>query len=321
MMANAGTDNRNSVQDKPRRFAVVHLDVFTSRPLEGNQLAVFTDARGLSDDEMQALAKEMNLSETTFILPGDAEAEKQKAVRVRIFTVREELEFAGHPTLGTAAVIREQMASQGRAITEVALMLRIGPIPVTFSADAQKRTFGEMRQSDPEFGPVHPPDEVALTTGLAITDIDPNLPIQTVSTGLPFIIVPLRCADALRYLHRSFTFSTAEPYLTKSGGRNFYFVTRDTAALDGDAKRARLEARSIFYNGEDPATGSAAGCCAAWMVRHGIAKSEEPVMIAQGLRIRRPSYLHVRARLDRTNVKDVRVGGNTVEVLRGEVCI
>src|SRR5512142_860763 len=123
-----------------RRFAFVWMDVFTSKPLEGNQLAVFTDARGLSDAEMQALAKEMNLSETTFILPGDPEVEARDGVRVRIFTVNEELDFAGHPTLGTASVIRDRMfAAEGADLkrpAEVALALRVGRIPVTFSSGA-----------------------------------------------------------------------------------------------------------------------------------------------------------------------------------------
>jgi trans-2,3-dihydro-3-hydroxyanthranilate isomerase len=306
-----------------RRFAFIHLDVFTSRALEGNQLAVFTDARGLSDAEMQALAKEMNLSETTFIVPGDPQVEARDGVRVRIFTVEEELDFAGHPTLGTASVIRDRMfAAEGgdmKRPAEVTLALRVGRIPVSFSTDAQARIFGEMRQRDPEFGPVRPREEVARATGLKLDDIDPNLPIQTVSTGLPFTMVPLARSETLRNLQ--FSYATAEPYLTQSGGRFFYFVTRDTAALGGEAKGARLEARMIFYNGEDPATGSAAGCCASWMVRHGVAKSEEQVLIAQGLRIHRPSYLHVRARLAGETGTDVRVGGNTVEVMRGEVIL
>jgi trans-2,3-dihydro-3-hydroxyanthranilate isomerase len=302
-----------------RRFAFVQLDVFTANPLQGNQLAVLTDARGLSDQEMQALAKEMNLSETTFILPGDPAVEARDGVRVRIFTVEEELDFAGHPTLGTAAVIRKQLADKGAAASEVGLALRVGRIPVSFSQGANGHIFGEMRQRDPEFGPVRPREEVERATGLKLDDIDPNLPIQTVSTGLPFTMVPLARSETLRNLQ--FSYATAEPYLTQSGGRFFYFVTRDTAALGGEAKGARLEARMIFYNGEDPATGSAAGCCASWMVRHGVAKSEEQVLIAQGLRIHRPSYLHVRARLAGEKVTDVRVGGNTVEVMRGEVIL
>src|SRR5215467_12627840 len=115
-----------------RRFPYVVVDVFTARPLEGNALAVFTNARGLSDPEMQAIAKETNLSETTFILPDDPAAEERDGVRVRIFTVQEELNFAGHPTLGTAAVVRDMLAKSGAAPAEVALALRVGRIPVSF---------------------------------------------------------------------------------------------------------------------------------------------------------------------------------------------
>ncbi|PYX88800.1 MAG: PhzF family phenazine biosynthesis protein, partial [Acidobacteria bacterium] len=111
-----------------RRFPFVTLDVFTQRPLEGNQLAVFTDGRGLSDAEMQGLARETNLSETTFIIPRDAEIERQNGVKVRIFTVAEELPFAGHPTLGTATLLHRQ-----RGDKEVNLDLRVGKVPVRFS--------------------------------------------------------------------------------------------------------------------------------------------------------------------------------------------
>src|SRR5438067_11987273 len=148
-----------------REFHCVLMDVFTSRPLEGNQLAVFTDARGLSDGEMQALARETNLAETTFILPRDAEAERKSGVKVRIFTVQEELPFAGHPTLGTATVIRGNSN-----VESVALDLNMGRIPVRFSV-RDGLTFGQMTQRDPQFGQVHNREEVARATGLALDDI------------------------------------------------------------------------------------------------------------------------------------------------------
>src|SRR5438552_17787044 len=143
-----------------RKYSFVQLDVFSSRPLEGNPLAVFTDGRGLSDDEMQALAREMNLSETTFILPREPEVEAKKGKRVRIFTVEEELPFAGHPTLGTALYLYSTAAS---AAEEIALDLNVGKIGLRFSTDSNNRSdrvagdvFGEMRQRDPEFGPTLP---------------------------------------------------------------------------------------------------------------------------------------------------------------------
>src|ERR1700731_1509808 len=133
-----------------RRFPFVQLDVFTSRPLEGNSLAVFSDGRGLGDDEMQALAREMNLSETTFILPRESSLERERGVRVRIFTVQEELPFAGHPTLGTAFQLRGESGAK-----EVSLDLNVGKVPVRFEETNGQAPFGEIRQVDPVFGERH----------------------------------------------------------------------------------------------------------------------------------------------------------------------
>src|SRR5271154_1526348 len=133
-----------------RRFLFVQLDVFTSQPFEGNSLAVFLDGRGLSDQEMQLIAKEMNLSETTFILPREPSIERERGVRVRIFTVQEELPFAGHPTLGTAFQLRGSTGAR-----ELALDLNVGKVPVQFEEKPGQPTFGEMTQVNPEFGPRH----------------------------------------------------------------------------------------------------------------------------------------------------------------------
>ena len=288
---------------EPRKFPFVQVDVFTSKPLEGNQLAVFTDARGLSDAEMQALAREMNLSETTYILPGGSEP----GVRVRIFTVSEELPFAGHPTLGTGFVLRGNTGAP-----EVRLHLNVGTVPVRFEESSGQPVFGEMTQMDPTFGPIHDREAVVRAAGLRDGDIDPSLPIQTVSTGVPFTVVPLRGLEIARQLHVDLK-ASAE-YLERAGGKFFYFVTRETVD-----KSARLHARMLFYNGEDPATGSAAGCTAAWMVKHGVAKADERVLIEQGMEMLRPSRIFVRASRQDDRVVNVRVGGNVVEILRGEV--
>lgn len=290
---------------KQRRFAFVKVDVFSARALEGNQLAVFLDARGLRDSEMQALAREMNLAETTFVLPRPRSVETKRGVKVRIFTVQEELEFAGHPTLGTAFVLRK--ANQ----PEVALDLKVGRIPVRFE-EVGGKLFGEMLQRDPVMGSFHDKRAVALAAGLEPGDIDPELPIQTVSTGLPFAIVPLRSLEAIRNLNPSW--KRMAEYVEPTDAKFLYFVTRE--AVD---PKARLHARMIFYNGEDPATGSAAGCCAAWMVAHGVARSDERVLIEQGLEIRRPSRIFVRASRTGNGIVNVRVGGNVVELMRGEV--
>jgi len=292
---------------KERRFPFVQVDVFTARPLEGNSLAVFFDGRGLSDDEMQALAREMNLSETTFILPRESSVERERGVRVRIFTVQEELPFAGHPTLGTAFQLRGSTGAH-----EVALELTVGKVPVRFEEQAGQPVFGEMTQIDPKFGERHDREAVVRASGLRDGDVDPSLPIQTISTGVPFTVVPIRGLEIMRNLHVDLK-SSAE-YLERSGGKFFYFVTRET-----EDPAARLHARMMFYNGEDPATGSAAGCASAWMVAHGVAQPDERVLIEQGLEMKRPSRIFVSASRRDNRVVNVRVGGNVVEVLRGEV--
>jgi trans-2,3-dihydro-3-hydroxyanthranilate isomerase len=291
----------------PIRLPFVQLDVFASRPLEGNPLAVFPDARVLTSDQMQAVAREMNLSETTFILP-DTNAAPSDPVRVRIFTIEEELPFAGHPTLGTAAAIRGQSGAH-----EVRLRLDVGIIPVSFLDDAEG-AFGEMKQRDPEFGATHDREQVATATGLSLDDVADDVPIQTVSTGLAFTIVPVRKLDTLRKLRLDWT--RASEYLRRSDGHFFYFVCRET-----ENPSARLHARMIFYNGEDPATGSAAGCCVSWAVAQGIVQSGEHVVIEQGSECRHPSQLFVRADSDGDRIVNVRVGGYAVEVVRGELLL
>src|SRR5213079_756769 len=147
-----------------RTYEFIQLDVFTQTPLSGNPLAIFPDARGLSDSEMQALAREMNLSETTFIMPRDAATEAREGRKVRIFTIEEELPFAGHPTLGTALYLHSTLARQA---DHVVLHLNIGKVPVRFAPDSQSaiidqidgKIFGEM-QPDPEFGPTLPPHDI-----------------------------------------------------------------------------------------------------------------------------------------------------------------
>src|SRR6266481_1332317 len=133
-----------------RQLQIVQIDVFTDRVLAGNALAVCLDGRRLTAEQMQDIARETNLSETTFVLPGDAEAERLNAVRVRIFTVQEELPFAGHPTLGTAFVLRGSSAA-----SEIRLQLNVGTVPVRFIEEPQQPTFGEMTQRNPEFGAIH----------------------------------------------------------------------------------------------------------------------------------------------------------------------
>lgn len=294
-----------------RQLAMAQWDVFSSNPLEGNSLAVFFDGRGISDAEMQSIAMEMNLSETTFICPRDAETERERGVRVRIFTVHEELPFAGHPTLGTAFALRGESGAR-----EITLDLNVGKVPVRFEGTIGEPAFGEMTQIDPEFGLQHDRDAVARATGLRVEDFDPSLPIETVSTGVPFTVTPLKSLAVIQKLRVDA--NRAAEYLEKTGGKFLYFVARETVD-----PAAGLHARMIFYNGEDPATGSAAGCAAAWMVAHGVAEPDRRVLIEQGVEMQRPSRIFVRASRQNNprdnRIVNVRVGGNAIEVMRGEV--
>ena len=294
------------MSNQKRRLSFVQMDVFTSVPLEGNQLAVFADGSGLSDAEMQAIAKETNLSETTFILPRDAATERERGVRVRIFTVNEELPFAGHPTLGTAMVLRNKSGAE-----EVALDLNVGRIPVRFTA-RDGLPFGMMTQRDPEFTQKHSREDVARAAGLALDDIADDAPIQTVSTGNPFIIVPLRSLKALQNLAPNW--ASMKGFLEKTDGKFFYFVSREAANPE-----AKLQARMIFYNGEDPATGSAAGPCIAWAVKYGVVHPDEQVLLEQGVEMKRRSRIIFSASRNGDKIVNVRVGGHAVEVVRGEL--
>ena len=298
-----------------RKYEFVQVDAFARKPLAGNPLAVFSDARGLSDEEMQALAREMNLSETTFIFPREPDIEVREGVRVRIFTISEELPFAGHPTLGTALYL---YASRGPS-QQVALDLNVGKVPVRFTADSGSsksdrvdgKIFGEMRQRDPEFGQTFSRDDVAQAVGIDAKEIASEWPCQVVSTGLPFAIVPFQDLKALSDFKPDI--NRATEFLNGTGAHFFYFICREAAG--------KMRARMFFYGGEDPATGSAAGCATAWMVKHGVTKPDEQMIIWQGVEAGRPSEIFVRASVDNDRVTNVRVGGYAAEVLRGTVSL
>jgi len=306
-----------------RTYEFVQLDVFTQTPLAGNPLAIFTDARGLNDAEMQALAREMNLSETTFILPRDPATEAREGKKVRIFTIEQELPFAGHPTLVTALhIYASESHSNSTKSDQITLDLKAGKIPVRFTTNSKNagrnrvdgQVFGEMRQRDPEFGTILSREAVARVIGIAADEISSEWPIQPVSTGLSFTIVPFRNQQTLSDL--KFTYAQAAEFLKNTGANFFYF-------LCPERREGRLEAqaRMFFYGGEDPATGSAAGCAASWMVQHEIAKSDEQVLIRQGIECRRPSEMYVRATREGEPITNVRVGGYAVEILRGTVVL
>jgi trans-2,3-dihydro-3-hydroxyanthranilate isomerase len=287
------------------------VDVFTDRALAGNPLAVVMNTCGLSTEEMQAIAREFNLSETSFVERRAAAVEQAEGVRVRIFTTQEELPFAGHPTLGTASVLKLDAPEtvQGDTVT---LNLNVGAVPVRFSGEG---LFGEMTQRDPEFGAELDPREVARLTGLAVEDLDPSLPPQIVSTGTAFAIVPLRSAEALARLR--VIQQEAAPWLRARGGRWFFVLGPTLGERDGCMLDYR--ARMQFYNGEDPATGSAAGCAISYLVQRGAVAAGERIHVRQGVEIGRTSDLYLSAHLESAKVTNVRVAGSTVLVAKGRL--
>jgi trans-2,3-dihydro-3-hydroxyanthranilate isomerase len=292
---------------KELRYSI--LDVFAERPLEGNPLAVFHDARSLSDAEMQALARETNLSETTFVLP---EEDEREGVRVRIFTAREELPFAGHPTLGTASWLHLHHPLL-RGAEEMTLRLNAGPVPVRFAHDDGNGVVATMQQSDPLFGELHDAQEIARVIGMNPADLLPGVVPQTVSTGNPFCIVALRSVEALQRL--AIPEKESAVWLQQHKTRWFYCIAPLQAKADREAPRWR--ARMQFNGGEDPATGSAAGCCIAWLVNVGLATPDAPVTIEQGIEMGRPSRIVTVASLRDGGVHSVRVSGRTIPVAEG----
>jgi trans-2,3-dihydro-3-hydroxyanthranilate isomerase len=292
----------------------VVVDVFTDTPLKGNPLAVVNNICDLKTDRMQAIAREFNLSETTFIERRSRDVERAEGVRVRIFTTQEELPFAGHPTLGTASVLLANAPEtvQDGAIT---LALNVGRVPVRFEPGEGSGWFGEMTQPEPQFGAQLDSADVAPLLGLAVGDLDQKLMPQIVSTGSPFAIVVLRSLDALGRLQLNQ--EKAIPWLRRHGARWFYVLAPVPGQNQGIAEQYR--ARMQFYNGEDPATGSAAGCAISYLVAHGAAASDRRIHVLQGVEIGRPSNLFLSAKKEGTRVRDVRVAGRTVLVAKGHL--
>jgi trans-2,3-dihydro-3-hydroxyanthranilate isomerase len=292
------------------------VDVFTDTALAGNPLAVVMNTCGLTTDRMQAIAREFNLSETTFVERRPEAVERAEGVRVRIFTTQEELQFAGHPTLGTASVLK-LFAPETLAGDTVRLAENVGPIPVRFSGEG---LFGEMTQGDPEFGAELDPENVSRLVGLSVDDLDPRLPPRVVSTGAAFAIVALRGAAALARL--KVDQDKAKPWLQERGARWFYVL--GPIAERELAWRARMQ----FNGGEDPATGSAAGCAISYLVARGAVAPGVRIVLRQGVEIGRPSDLYLCANIRNgstemqlAKVVDVRVAGSTVLVAKGRIFV
>jgi trans-2,3-dihydro-3-hydroxyanthranilate isomerase len=298
---------KSTVQQQITRNIFYILDVFAERKYAGNQLAVVRGGSALSSDAMQQIAREINFSETTFIL---ADTPRDGGFDVRIFTPREEVPFAGHPTLGTAHVIRTQL--QGGAAEQVVLNLKVGQIPVTFGQDGYQP--GCSRFS-PTFGQQHAAATLAAVLGLDVDDIDARFPIQEVSTGLPFFIIPLKQLAALQR--------------AKVQQERYFDLIRDTVAKgllifcpEPHAAPNDISVRVfVDYFGvpEDPATGSANGCLAGYLVKHRyFGRDQIDIRSEQGYEIGRPSLLLLRAAQHDAGI-DIQVGGQSILVAQGEL--
>ena len=281
------------------------VDVFTERKFEGNQLAVFICEKGIMDSEMQKLAKEMNYSETAFIT-------SIENYDVRIFTPEIELPFAGHPTLGTAYVIQREIIKSN--IKTLLLNLKIGQIPVLFKYKSGKAEEIWMEQNVPAFGQFFDPELIANTLHLREEDIDIRFPIQEVSTGLPFIIVPLKTLDALKraQVEREKFFDFVENTNAKS-----ILIFCPEARKKGNHLSVRVFTEVPGL--EDPATGSGNGCLAAYLVHHQyFGKSSVDIRVEQGYEIGRPSLLLLRSE-EKEGQISVSVGGKAYIVAKGEL--
>src|SRR5438045_2609815 len=247
---------------------VYHLvDVFTDRAFGGNPLAVFLDGKGMSDGLMQAIAKEFNLSETTFVLPPQNPGND---FRVRIFTPAEELPMAGHPTVGTTFVLtRAGLVRPGTGRTTITLEEGVGPIPVAIDWKNSKPSFIEMQQPLPEFGsPIENRTAIAEMLSLEPEAIRDDLPIQVVSCGVPFLFVPVKTLEAIRRIR--FRVDVAER--GKVPARNTFVFTMETE-FPGSGVHSRMLAPLLGIS-EDPATGSANGPLGCYVVRHKILPSD-----------------------------------------------
>lgn len=280
-----------------RTYRFLIVDVFTDAPFAGNQLGVFTNAIGMTDDEMQMLARELNFSETTFVLPAEADGD----IRMRIFTPVRELPFAGHPTLGTAFALAGPLQN---------VLLKIetgaGLVPVLLEREGPKIVFGRMEQPIPV---VHPfPDTSELLYALGVTLA--ALPVERYNNGPNHLLVALQSADEVAALMPDMQ------RLARIAGE----ATVACFALTGTSVKARVFAPALGA-GEDPATGSAAGPLAVHLARHGLVPWGEQIVISQGAEVGRPSTLYATAEGDGEAIRRVEVGGSAVVVARGEFLV
>jgi trans-2,3-dihydro-3-hydroxyanthranilate isomerase len=278
-----------------RSFRYVVADVFTDTPLEGNPVAVFTDGRGLSDEEMQRLGRELNLSESVFVLPSEADAH----ARIRIFTPSAELPFAGHPTLGSAFVLAAPLQAP-----VLRLETGMGIVPVALEREQDRIVFGRMEQPLPTWEGFENEEGLFAALGIAGSE----LPVEVYENGPRFVYVALGSENDVAALRPDFN-----ALLDLPGG----LVGVDCFAGSGARWKSRMFAPGAGVV-EDPATGSAAGPLAVHLARHGRIGFGDEIEISQGAEIGRPSTLYARADGSADELERVEVGGSAVIVARGE---
>jgi len=292
-------------------YAFYIVDVFAEEKYTGNQLAVFRDAVDIPDTEMQRIAREMGYSETTFIL---SQERRDVGYDVRIFTPEEELPFAGHPTLGTAYVIQREIIRE--PVGTIILNLKVGQIPVTLSYAGESIDTLWMKQMNPTFSRTFDPDSISQALSLDKIELDGKFPVQEVSTGLPFIMVPLKTLGAMK--HARVDREKYRELIKDTQARAVLIFCPQTYNEQNDLN---VRVFADYYGvPEDPATGSANGCLAAYLVKYRyFGKDRINIRVEQGYEIGRPSLLLLRAE-DKQGEIDVSVGGKVIMIARGELC-
>lgn len=293
-----------------RTFRYLHLDVFTDKPFEGNQLAVFPEPAGLTTEEMQTITREMNFSECTFIFPPEASGDD---VRMRIFTPEEELPMAGHPTIGsTFALAREGVIKPGQA--GFVFGLGVGPTPVSLEWRENTLDFAWMTQKNPQFGgEVRDRDAFARALGISMAELEPPMP-QVVSCGVPFLFAALATRTSVDRV-------VVDPraYTAACGAAGvedlplFIFTTDRGWSTDDEVVYSRMLAPG-FGIAEDPATGGASGPLGCYLFRHAMVPRERlsHIVSLQGAKMKRPSRIHIAIDAEGEDIRRVRVGGRSV---------
>jgi trans-2,3-dihydro-3-hydroxyanthranilate isomerase len=299
-----------------RKLHYYIVDVFTDRQFGGNPLAVFTDGRGLSAEMLQRLAREMNLSESTFILPPE---DPSNHFKLRIFTPGKELPMAGHPTVGTSFVLaRERMFDWSGGEAELRLEEGVGLIKVRLEFRDGAPNMIWMTQLPPRFGPsIDDVAAVAEMLSIAPSDLNTDLPVEAVSCGVPFLIVPVRDLATMRRLRMRQDVSSR---LLEPLGLSEVFVFAPEVEYPGSTVHSRMFAPDSGI-AEDPATGGASGPLGSYMVRYGLMPAEPTAYIVseQGVEMGRPSFIHIQVTREGGEITRVQVGGQAVYMGQGDI--